>query len=258
MAPPPAFTIGTLVTRPDLYQAMRRSFEAAGFKDDVEWLTIDNTGSQQTDAYRGLNQILSQAAGTMIILCHQDLVVLDDGRQKLDAVLADLTIQHPHWALAGNAGGTKDGAIVRRISDLRGDNQNVGSFPHAVVSLDENFLIVRGGTRVGFSADLSGFHFYGADICLIADMLGYSSWVIDFHLRHLGVAHKGPDFYACEKAFRQKWDRALRDRRIQTTCACVHLSGGWRPLFIRAAPTYISNRLRGWRRSLAKRTAARK
>jgi hypothetical protein len=94
-----------------------------------------------------------------------------------------------------------------------------------VTTLDENFLVVRRAARIGFSRDLSGFHFYGADLCLAADVMGYTSYVIDFHLRHLSPGRKCGDFYAAEAAFCAKWGRALRARWLQTTCSLVRVSG---------------------------------
>jgi hypothetical protein len=85
---------------------------------------------------------------------------------------------------------------------------------------------VRRDARIGFSRDLDSFHFYGADICLHAAQMGYSAYVIDFHLEHLSPGKKGADFALAEAAFRSKWSRALNARWVQTTCALVHLTGG--------------------------------
>ena len=221
-----AYSIGTLVTKPAQYAEMRRSFEAGGFTAaDCEYLSIDNTGAAQTDAYAGLNQLLNRAMAPLVILCHQDVLLLDDNRATLDARLAALDTHDPTWAVAANAGGAGTRQIVRRITDKHGPDQTVGTFPHRVMSVDENFIVVRRDTRVGFSRDLDGFHLYGADICLHADIAGYSAYVIDFHLNHLGAAVMGPAFAASEAAFRAKWQRALRDRPMQTPCAYMVLSG---------------------------------
>jgi hypothetical protein len=93
------------------------------------------------------------------------------------------------------------------------------------MSLDENFMVVKRSARLSFSRDLTGFHFYGADLCLVADMLGYSTYVIDFHLEHLSRGVKGASFTAMEQAFVAKWGRALRPRLLQTTCSLVSLTG---------------------------------
>ena len=255
---PPAYTIATLVTEPAEYAAMRASFAAGGFTDDVcEFLVIDNTQTtsrEQTDAYTGLNRALDEARAPFVILCHQDVRLTRDKRRRLEACLADLSALDASWALAGNAGGVSAGRLSVRISDPHGADQNVGPFPSRVTSLDENFIVVRRAARVGLSSDLTGYHFYGADLCLAADVLGYTAYVIDFHLQHLSPGRKSADFYASEKAFRNKWSHAFRPRWLQTTCSLLLLSGdGGSKIYGRAlevAARVLSRRLpgaRGWR-----------
>lgn len=220
------YSIGSLVTDTAQHAAMRQSFEAGGFTPaDCEYLYVDNTGAQQTDAYRGLNALLNAARAPVVILCHQDVRLLNDGRRELDARLAALTVRDADWALAGNAGGVAPGVLAVRISDPHGKDVHVGELPERVVALDENFIVVRRDARIGFSNDLAGFHFYGADICLHAAQMGYSAYVIDFHLEHLSPGRKSEDFYKAELAFQQKWSRALSPRWLQTTCALLRLSG---------------------------------
>jgi hypothetical protein len=232
---------------------MRASFKAGGFDDDVEWIDINNTGPSQTDAYSGLNQILSRAHGKYVILCHQDLLLLQHSRADLEARLLELYKVDPNWALAGNAGGSRPREIIRRITSRTVADQNVGIFPHRVRSLDENFIIVRSDARIALSGDLSGFHLYGTDICLVADILGYSAWVIDFHLNHLGAGTMGPAFAASEQAFRKKWRHALRDRRLQTTCTYMNVSGRARADWHIATREKLALGIGRVRRSLAKR-----
>jgi hypothetical protein len=224
---PVRYSIATLVSDALQYEAMRTSFRSGGFDgDDCEYLYVDNSGSRQTCAFRGLDAMLSAARGAFVILCHQDVRLLTDARRDLDARLAELDSLDSHWAIAGNAGGIAPGALAIRITDPHGANQHVGKLPVRVMSVDENFMVVRRAARIGFSADLTGFHFYGADLCLHADIAGYSAYVIDFHLAHLSGGTKSAAFVEMEKAFRGKWERALRGRWMQTTCALVRLSGG--------------------------------
>ena len=71
------------------------------------------------------------------------------------------------------------------------------------------------------SRDLHGFHLYGADLCLIADILGYSAYVVDFHLRHKSVGNKGSTFEVVRAELIEKYRRALRYRVIGTPSTIV-------------------------------------
>lgn len=63
------YSICTIVTRLNEYAEMLASFRAGGFKDpDCELLYLDNTHGNVFDAYSGK------------ILCHQDIVLLEDRR----------------------------------------------------------------------------------------------------------------------------------------------------------------------------------
>lgn len=222
----PLYTIATLVTDPAQYAAMRATFVDRGFDQaNAEYLYVDNTGPLQTNAFLGLNALLDAARTPFVILCHQDVRLLTDDRASLDARLAELSERDPAWAVAGNAGGLAPGQLALRISDPHGDDQKSGALPARVMSLDENFIIVRRASRVGLSNDLTGFHFYGADICLHARMMGCSAYVIDFHLRHLSPGRKNENFAEAERAFVAKWSRALQGGWMQTTCSLTHLSG---------------------------------
>jgi hypothetical protein len=109
-----------------------------------------------------------------------------------------------------------------------------GPFPARVVSLDENFMIVRRLANLAVSRDLSGFHHYAADLCTIADILGWHAYVIGFYLRH----HSGGGFDASydrsRVAIAAKYARALRPR-------WVHL--------VTLQPFFIAGNGRGARRA---------
>src|SRR5262249_7681880 len=78
------YSICTLVTRPDLYAEMIQSFRSYGFDEpDCEFLYLDNTRGNSFDAYSGNNMFLNVARGQFIILCHQDILLID-GRANLD------------------------------------------------------------------------------------------------------------------------------------------------------------------------------
>ena len=252
----PRFSICTLVTRPSEYAEMVESFVSHGFTPaDCEYLYIDNSESNRFEAYRGYNLFLSEARGDFIVLCHQDILLLKDGRAELEQRLDELTPHDPEWALCGNAGGVSFARLAVRISDRFAENQFFGRFPARVTALDEDFIVVRREANLALSQDLSGFHFYGADLCIVADFLGRSAWVIDFHLRHNGLAKKDANFYRQRKDVARKYQRASRSRWIVTTASYFFLSGSpsasrlltSRALVIPVVIRYLADLFRGLR-----------
>jgi hypothetical protein len=223
----PRFSICTLVTDHGEYAEMVGSFRAGGFDGaDCEYLYLDNSEGNAFDAFKGSNIFLLEAAGDFIILCHQDVLLLEDGRAVLEARMAELDGLDPSWALCGNAGGTAAGELVMRISDPHGADQRWGTFPSRATALDENFIVVRRDANLALSHDLTGFHVYGADLCIIADVLGRSAWVIDFHLRHKSPGRYEPAFFAAVRDTEDKYRRAFRPRRVTTTCTNFLLAAG--------------------------------
>ena len=219
------FTIATLVTNHDEYEAMRESFSAKGFDGDCEFVILDNSETNTYDGYRGFNTVLQKARGEYVILCHQDVRLDFDGRDVLENRLAELDEHDPVWALAGNAGGLENGSVVARITDAYGDDRRVGTFPSRVFSLDSNFILVKNETRVAFSNDLHGYYFYGSDICMQAEMRGYRAYAIDFHLRHLSPGARGKSYHEARARFIAKWEHALRRRFVRSTTDFFLLEG---------------------------------
>ena len=222
----PRFSICTLVTRPSEYAEMVESFVSHGFTPaDCEFLYVDNSESNRFDAYRGYNLFLVEARGDFVILCHQDILLLEDGRAELEQRLEELVAHDPRWALCGNAGGVSFARLALHISDRFGENQFFGHFPARVSALDEDFIVIRREANLAVSHDLSGFNFYGADLCIVADFLGRSAWVIDFHLRHKGLFTTSASFYRERRHVARKYQKAFRSRWIVTTVTYFFVSG---------------------------------
>ncbi|MEI7605832.1 MAG: hypothetical protein WCJ64_00470 [Rhodospirillaceae bacterium] len=221
------YSVCTLVTRSDEYGRLVESFRAGGFDGaDCEYLYLDNSGENRFDAFAGYNLFLTAARGEYVILCHQDVELLEDGRRRLDEVLEALTSRHPDWGLCGNAGGIRPGRLALRISDPHGENVAVGGpFPVRVSSLDENFIVVRRGANLAVSHDLAGFHLYGTDLCLVAGVLGLGAYVVDFHLRHRSPGTADARFDELRRRLIDKYRAALRPRWITTTCTLCFVSG---------------------------------
>jgi hypothetical protein len=208
------YSVRTLVNDFKEYATMCRSLQVGGFMaPDREYLYLDNTAKNQFDAYAGINLFLRVARGTHIIICHQDVRLIEDGRDKLDSIIAELDTLDPAWGMFGNAGGLEGGGLARRISDRWGDDQNtIRPLPVRVVSLDENFIVVRQDANLAVSRDLHGFHLYGTELSLVAERLGHHVYVVDFHLRHLGSGVMDSSFYDARYALILKCRAACRWR----------------------------------------------
>ena len=222
------FSICTLVTRPEEYAGMVESFAQAGFStDDCEYLFISNANGNQHDAYSGYNHFLQAAQGEFIILCHQDIVLCHDRREILAQRIRELDALDPAWALLGNAGGTQRfglPVLAIGISHPTG-REKIGSFPLRVDSLDENFILARRAANLCLSHDLSGFHFYGTDLCQLAQMAGRTAYAVDFHLRHKSLGTFDETFFQARDRFIEKYRQQLKGRTILTTTGPVYLSG---------------------------------
>ncbi len=227
------FSICILVTNPDQFKEALSSFKKNGFVNPFcEYLYLDNVKENKYDAFEALNIFLSVSRGKYIIICHQDIELLDDGYSDLLNRISEVEKIDENWGVLGNAGGINLSNLAIRISDPHGsDISRNGPFPVKVKSLDENLLIVKAAANLSVSKDMRGFHLYGTDLCVMADIQGYSSYVIDFHLQHKSAGNildsddDLVNFYYVKQLLLDKYARAFSPRWIRTTCSKFFISG---------------------------------
>jgi len=220
------FSICTLVTGMAEYLEMRESFIAKGFTTDIcEYLYIDNIGQNSFEAYAGLNRFLKEAKGRYIILCHQDILLKDHGIADLQLRISEMDQIDPNWGAIGNAGSINIKYRSVHIIQTSGKSNTEQYLPMRVQTLDENFIVVKNSANLALSANLGGFHFYGADICIVADVLGYNSYVVDFMLIHKSEGNDDERYYELKRKMIQKYRHAFRSRFMGTTVTRYYLSG---------------------------------
>lgn len=250
---PYEFCVCTLVSRMDQYHNMLQSFIQAGFtQDKCEYLFINNTEKNTYDAYQAFNIFLQRARAKYVIICHQDVELRYDTIGVLRERIYELNRIDPKWALIGNAGTIN--LVYRSMQITHGDPPEHGMkgtcFPQKVMTLDENFILVKKQANLAVSSDLAGFHFYGTDVCLIASILGHNAYVVDFHLYHKSTGNMDEEFFSIKKMLHKKYQRALRGRYILTvTRQKLYLSGSHLANFFfntglarRMAKTYLKFR----------------
>jgi hypothetical protein len=227
----PAFSVCTLVQDAGRYQALLQSFAALGFTaENAEFLAADNRETNQFDGYSWHKRLLAEARGRFVVFTHDDIELVDEGFDDLLAWIEWLDRNDPKWLVAGVAGGVwhqpapRKPALALRISDKFGANRRKGVLPARVESLDECFILMRRTRPVITSYDLQGFHFYGPDLCLQAELLGGSAYAIDFHIRHNGAGQTGEPFRTSRDAFVRKYRQFFPDRRLNTVNGVIRLA----------------------------------
>lgn len=219
------YSICTLVTDPAEYQLMVKSFHNAGFNQDhCEFIYVDNSKKNKYDAFEGLNKMITAASGRYIILCHQDIELNYDTMETLELRIKEVADRDPNWAILANAGGLRLKKNVHRIYYPGGFEHSAGPFPLKVKSVDEHFMLIRKEANLSFSHNLKGYHLYGTDICIQAEILGYNAWVIDFALLHKSKGSVNQVFYKSKSELISKYQQAYKARYIRTMCTILYIS----------------------------------
>ncbi|XOB61347.1 glycosyltransferase family 2 protein [Campylobacterota bacterium DY0563] len=221
------FSICILTARQDELESVTQSFEEAGFTDEnSEYLYIDNISKNKYDAYDGYNKFLNLAKGEYIILAHQDLLLDFDNIEVLKQRIEQMNELDPTWAILGNFGFSKENINRRysRITDPGVDNLFEGPLPAKVGSLDENFLVVKNDANLTLSRNIGHYHLYGTDLCIQAQNQGYSTYVIDFHLRHKSGGFPNKSFYDTKDRLVKQYTNAFKSRFVRTPCTIIYIS----------------------------------
>lgn len=222
------FSICTFVTRKLEYEEMLASFIHKGFTEKTcEYLFIDNSEKCIYEAYGGINIFLQKAKGKYIIICHQDIIIHDNDKSDLLNLIAEVEEKDANWAILSNAGGINLKWIATHITQGNGIVISEKNLPLKVQNVDENFIVVKKSANLSLSTDLKGFHFYGTDICLIADILGYSSYVIGFNLMHKSNGKVDASFFKLKSEIKKKYKTAFRNRFLTTTITQLNLNGNY-------------------------------
>jgi hypothetical protein len=212
------FHICTIVNDREQYRGMREAFAEAGFSDEMcRFSEFDNTGENRFEPYRLIDQLISDTPQRYLILCHQDVRPnLGHSAAFLVSVLDALNKSNPGWLVAGNAGVDCYGNSILHLDDPHG-RFRATDLPRRVLSLDENFLVIRPRSGLGTSPELNGFHFYGTDLALNASVQGGGAFVIGFLLTHLSAGNIASAGYLDTKdRFEKVWRGRLDVGLVRT------------------------------------------
>ncbi|RKY03959.1 MAG: hypothetical protein DRP56_10690 [Planctomycetota bacterium] len=169
----------------------------------------------------GLNTGIRKAKHEIVVCCHQDVVF----PPLWAAMLYDQIelISDPSFGVLGTFGAAEDSRLVGHVSDPH-NNPKMGDLPCRAMSLDEHCLVIRKSSGLLFDENLSGFHMYGADICLSAQSKKMCNYVIDAPVVHLSGGKVDPMFKICVMEFKRKWQNRSPIPVIRTTCGQFFLN----------------------------------
>jgi hypothetical protein len=176
--------ICSVVNNYDTYALLERSLLSTECSSKISIRSIDNTCGIVSDVVSAINWFIMSSKAKYVLVCHQDVVfTLKDIDSLLDRLL-ELDRMDENWAVCGNAGRNNRLQERGHISDPYGMNQFNGPLPSLCVGLDENLLIYNKRNPIVLSTHVKGFHHYGIESCYVANQLGYTAYVVDFHVVH--------------------------------------------------------------------------
>lgn len=230
------YSICTIVNSYEKYNQMLESFSNSGFnRNNSEFIYVDNLTANKYDAYGSIRRFLKRSSGKYIIICHQDIVLVDDER-VLSARLKHLEDTDSRWAMATNAGVDEKGRQFFRYVHPSGLEIRKGDFPHRIAAADEHFLLLKASSGISPSPGLSGFHLYGTDIAVQAGLAGQTAYAIDFNLVHFGLGTVDDRYFDELRQFQASHLRDPKPAFFKNTVAPVYIG---RPKPIWRAKQYV-------------------
>ena len=184
------FSFITLVTDQLQYRSFKSSvLSDIGHPENHQFIPIDNTGNHYSAA-GGLNAGIKAAKGKYLICCHQDIMCNNGWLKNIHRHIEILERYDKRWGVLGVAGEmcqVKGGVVSFNSAGTVGGFQKTdGSFYRPVQTVDELCLIIRREACLFFDEKtFTHFHFYGADISLLALSKGLQNYSLMVDTTHL-------------------------------------------------------------------------
>ena len=198
------FSIITCVSRAEVYQkCLLDSINRTRGRHDIEIIPIINNDNRYS-ASNALNVGIDASKSDILIFAHQDVILLENWFDKLNSVLSECD---DNWGVIGSAGidlrygsgdvGKWGGALntetvaVGSVYDNI-DKLNDGPYWSGIKEtvpvhcVDECLFILNKKAGLMFDTMLTGFHFYGVDLCLQARSSGNLVYGADLPIVHYG------------------------------------------------------------------------
>jgi GT2 family glycosyltransferase len=192
------------------------------FPEDSRYLLIDNSIAK-TDCYQAINTFIAQATGDFILIIHDDVSFDGLNCSNLINELRRICELDPKAALFGIAGVSLTSySSIGHFRDAAGEHKWGFHEGGLASSLDECFLVLRRDRGLSVSNELSGYHFYGTDLCINAREKGLASYVIDFPIIHKSTGSLDKNFFEARNQFEEHLQKKSIPRFVRTTCTVMY------------------------------------
>lgn len=173
-----------------------------------------------SSAAKAYNDALDKSVNDLVVFCHQDVLLPQSWLEELQQALAYLQTNDPNWGVLGSCGMTAACKKWRIFGQVYSPGHGIVGehlvHPMPIQTLDGLLLILRKSSGLRFDERLQNFHFYGADICMIAAHNGLKSYAIPaiavHNSRHYQIFPR--EYYEGYWHVRYTWQKYLP---IQTT-----------------------------------------
>lgn len=201
---PPKYSIACVISRPDIFdKCLLQSINSNRTNHDIEIIPIYNNNNLYS-ASVALNIGLQAAKSDIVVIAHQDVILLNNWFSKLDEIIATLP---ENWGLISSAGiakkySTSDigewggaasvhtvavGAVWDSLETTHKPPYWDGIKDTTTIHCaDECMMVINKKIGLRFDSLFTGFHFYGVDICLQARAAGYQ-----IYSGYLPIIHYG-------------------------------------------------------------------
>ncbi len=194
----PKYSIVTCVSDYEIYEkCLLKSLRLFRNHDNLyEVIPIDNRNNAYSAAEAcNLGMMISNS--DYIIVCHQDISLLNDFFSKLDLYIKKL--RKANWGILGCAGVAIDSSknVGKIYNTFSSDNISESidkkvlyydglSDLTEVYSIDECLFVINKKPDIRFSNELRGFHLYGVDLCFNYSINGYKIYAAELPVIHYG------------------------------------------------------------------------
>jgi hypothetical protein len=195
---------------------------ASLFPKDTDLLILENS-QNEWDSYSAIRYFIKRAQGEMIVLVHDDIEFQNLSVSQLLQSINKITCSDPTAIIFGVAGISNRKLMwMGHLFNLNGEQSWGFCEEGKASSLDECFLVINRKSRISVSEGLTGFHFYGTDLCLNAMKSGHSCYVIDYPITHKSAGNINENFFEARDRFEEYLKHQGFNRYIRTTCTVFY------------------------------------